>query len=476
MTETLWTAQEAAKATGGAATGDWTATGVSIDTRTLAPGDLFVALRGPSFDGHRFAADALAKGAAAVMLDHVPNDLPADARTLHVEDTQQGLEALGAAGRARTRARVLAITGSVGKTGTKEALRHALGQQGKTHASAASFNNHWGVPLSLARLPQNAAFAVFELGMNHAGEISGLVRQVRPHAALITTVAPAHLGNFDSEEGIADAKAEILEGIVDGGTAVLNRDNRHFARLERAAREQQVSHVATFGQDPEAGVRLLDAEYHADASDAHAIVHGLEVRFRIALPGRHWVLNALGVLAMVQAADADVTRAAESFATLAPAAGRGERRRIQLSDGAFELIDDSYNANPTSMTAAFDVLGRAKLGAQGRRIAALGDMLELGVHSADMHAGLAQPIREAGIDCVFSCGPEMAALDAALPEQLRGGHADDSETLGALVADSVRAGDVVLVKGSAGAKMGKVVAALDALNETGGSQEGGHAS
>ncbi|MDZ7712518.1 MAG: UDP-N-acetylmuramoylalanyl-D-glutamyl-2,6-diaminopimelate--D-alanyl-D-alanine ligase [Rhodovibrio sp.] len=476
MTETLWTAQDAAKATGGAATGDWTATGVSIDTRTLAPGDLFVALRGPSFDGHRFAADALAKGAAAAMIDHAPDDLPADAGTLRVEDTQQGLEALGAAGRARTRARVLAITGSVGKTGTKEALRHALSQQGKTHASAASFNNHWGVPLSLARLPRDAAFAVFELGMNHAGEISGLVRQVRPHAALITTVAPAHLGNFESEEGIADAKAEILEGIVDGGTAVLNRDNRHFARLERAARDQQVSHIATFGQDPEAGVRLLDADCHADASDVHAAVHGLEVRFRIALPGRHWVLNALGVLAMVHAADADVTRAAESFATLSPAAGRGERRRIELPDGPFELIDDSYNANPTSMAAAFDVLGRAKIGAQGRRIAALGDMLELGVHSADMHAGLVQPIRDAGIDRVFTCGPEMAALDAALPEQLRGGHAESSETLGELVAASVRAGDVVLVKGSAGAKMGKVVAALDALNRADGGQEGGHAS
>lgn len=476
MTQTLWTAQDAAKATGGTATGDWSAAGVSIDTRTLQPGDLFVALSGPTFDGHRFAADALARGAAAVMIDHVPDDLPADATTLRVSDTQRGLEALGAAGRARTGARVLAITGSVGKTGTKEALRHALSQQGKTHASAASFNNHWGVPLSLARLPQDAAFAVFELGMNHAGEISGLVRQVRPHAALITTVAPAHLGNFDGEEDIADAKAEILEGIVDGGTAVLNRDNWHFPRLARWAREQQVSHVATFGQDPEAGVRLLDADCHADASDVHAAVHGQEVRFRIALPGRHWVINALGVLGMVHAADADVVQAAQSLATLAPAAGRGERRRIQLTDGTLELIDDSYNANPTSMAAAFDVLGRAKLGAQGRRIAALGDMLELGVHSADLHAGLVQPIQEAGIHCVFTCGAEMAALDAALPQQLRGGHAGDSATLGALVADSVQAGDVVLVKGSAGAKMGKVVAALDALDRSASSQEGGHAS
>ncbi|MBK1666815.1 hypothetical protein CKO28_02000 [Rhodovibrio sodomensis] len=481
MTETLWTAQDAAKATGGTATGDWTAAGVSIDTRTLEAGDLFVALRGPSFDGHRFAADALAKGAAAVMTDQLPDDLPADAATLRVGDTQQGLEALGAAGRARTRAKVLAITGSVGKTGTKEALRHALGQQGKTHASVASFNNHWGVPLSLARLPQNAAFAVFELGMNHPGEIAGLVRQVRPHAALITTIAPAHLGNFESEEGIADAKAEILEGIVDGGTVVLNRDNQHFDRLAHAAREQEISHIATFGEHPEAGVRLLDADCHAHASDVHAVVHGLEVSFRIALPGRHWVVNALGVLAMTHAADADVTRAAESFASLAPAAGRGVRREIQLADGTFELIDDSYNANPTSMAAAFDVLGRAALGAQGRRIAALGDMLELGLHSADMHAGLVQPIQQAGIDRVFTCGAEMAALNAALPEPLRGGHAADSATLGELVAGSVQTGDVVLVKGSAGARMGKVVAALDALDRAGShgarsGQEGGHAA
>ena len=478
MTEPLWTARDAVTATGGTATGDWSATGVSIDTRTLAPGDLFVALRGPSFDGHRFAADALSKGAAAVMIDHVPDDLPTNAATLRVEDTQQGLEALGAAGRARTRARVLAITGSVGKTGTKDALRHALDRQGKTHASAASLNNHWGVPLSLARMPRDAAYAVFELGMNHAGEISGLVRQVRPHAALITTIAPAHLGNFDTEEDIADAKAEILEGIVDGGTAVLNRDNRHFARLARAARDQRVGHIATFGQDPEAGVRLLDADCHADASDVHALVHGLEIAFRIALPGRHWVVNALSVLAMVHAADADVAQAADSLAGLAPAAGRGARRAIRLADGTFELIDDSYNANPTSMAAAFDVLGRAALGADGRRIAALGDMLELGVHSADMHARLAEPIRQAGIDQVFTCGPEMAVLYAALPEQLRGGHAAASRPLAELVATSVRAGDVVLVKGSAGARMGQIVAALNALGRADGNsgQGGGHAA
>ncbi|MBK1696496.1 UDP-N-acetylmuramoylalanyl-D-glutamyl-2,6-diaminopimelate--D-alanyl-D-alanine ligase [Rhodovibrio salinarum] len=476
MTEPLWTAQNAAKATRGTATGDWHATGMSIDTRTIQPGDLFVALRGPSFDGHRFAADALSKGAAAVMIDHVPDNLPADAKTLRVTDTQAGLEALGAAGRARARAKVLAITGSVGKTGTKEALRHALSTQGKTHASSASFNNHWGVPLSLARLPQDAAYAVFELGMNHPGEIGALVRQVRPHAALITTVVAAHLGNFDSEEAIADAKAEILEGLLNGGTAVLNRDNVHFARLERAAREQQISHVATFGEAGEADVRLLSADCHANASDVHAVVHGLELHFRVALPGRHWVTNTLGVLAMVHAVDGDVRQAADSFATLTSATGRGARRHIQLAAGTFELIDDSYNANPTSMAAAFDVLGRAELGPDGRRIAALGDMLELGLHSAELHAGLAAPIEQAGIHLVFTCGAEMAALEAALPAPLCGGHAEDSEALGALVAANVRAGDVVLVKGSAGAKMGRVIRALDALDQTNGSQEGSHAS
>ncbi len=444
MTQTLWTSRDAARATGGRVTAPWSATGVSIDSRTLEPGDLFVALRGPNFDGHRFAGDALAKGAAGVLVDHLPDEL--EGRTvpaLVVDDTQAALEALGRAGRARTAARVLAITGSVGKTGTKEALRQCLGTQGKTHASVGSFNNHWGVPLSLARLPADAAYAIFELGMNHPGEIRALVAQVRPDAALITTIAPAHLGNFNSVDEIADAKAEILEGIVPGGVAVLNRDNPFFDRLNVAAEAAGVRRVIAFGEADGAQVRLLGCDLYAACSAVQADVRGKALDYCLALPGRHWVMNSLAVLAMVSAAGADVVRAAEEFARLRPAAGRGERHLIRTADGAIEVIDDSYNANPTSMRAAIDVLARAKRGGNRRRLAVLGDMLELGEHAARMHADLTAPLAEADVDLAFTCGPEMAALDAALPAERNGGHADDSEAVARLVAAAVRPGDTV---------------------------------
>lgn len=450
----LWIAAEAAAATAGEAHGAWTATGVGLDSRTIAGGELFVALHG-SRDGHDFVPAALRAGAAAAMVDRVPEEGWRRWPLLVVADTQAGLEALGRAGRARAAARVAAVTGSVGKTGTKEALRHVLARQGATHASAASHNNHWGVPLSLARMPPDAAYAVLELGMNHAGEIAALTRQARPHVALITLIAPAHLGHFRSIEAIADAKAEIFEGLAQDGTAVLNRDDEQYPRLRFRA-ERHAATVLTFGAHSDADWRLVDACTDADGSDVVALRGGVRHAFRVGIPGRHWVQNSLGVLAAVEALGADPAAAADALASLQPPAGRGMKRRIELPGGEALLLDESYNANPASMRAALDVLGQMP----GRRIAVLGDMLELGERGPELHAGLAEPVVSAGVACLFSCGPLMAALQAALPAAVRGVHAADSASLVDELVHELRPGDAVLVKGSLGSRMGLIVDAL----------------
>lgn len=458
----LWTAQEAAQATGGGTAGDWVATGVAIDSRTVEAGDLFIALEGPSFDGHDFIADAFAKGAVAAMT-HRAEETPAGGALLRVDDTLAALAKLGAAARARTHAKVIGVTGSVGKTSTKEALARCLRAQAPTGASAASFNNHWGLPLSLARLPRDAAYGVFEVGMNHPGEIRALTRLLRPDVALITNVEAVHIGNFGSVERIADAKAEIFEGMTRDGVAVLNRDNAHFARLARAAKAAGVGRIVGFGRDPEADARLIDWGPHATDSEITAEVFGARLTYRVSLPGAHWVSNSLAILATAGAAGADLPAAAAELARLDPLKGRGERHEIVLDDGAFLLIDDAYNANPTSMRAAFEVVARTQPGAGGRRVAVLGDMLELGTQSAQMHRDLANPLESAGFDLVFTCGPAMKALQGALAPGLRGGHAADSRALAAIVVRSIRPGDVVMVKGSLGSRMAAVVDALKAL-------------
>lgn len=461
--EHLWTAESAAAATGGRASGAWQARDVSIDSRSLRPGDLFVALEGPNFDGHRFVADALAKGAAAVVVERLPEDAPRRAPALVVDDTLAALEALGRAGRARSRARVVAVTGSVGKTGTKEALRHGLAVSGRTHASPGSFNNHWGVPLSLARLPVQAEYAVFELGMNHPGEIAHLTAMVRPDVALITAITAAHTAFFDSLAEIADAKAEIFQGVPAGGVAVLPRDDAHFERLADAAGHAGVERILGFGRHVLADARLLDCALEATCSTVTAQVRGHTYDYRLSLPGEHWVMNSLAVLACVSAAGGDVGLAAGAMANLAPVPGRGARHRVRLPAGAFELIDDSYNASPGSMRAAIDVLARAR-GEGGRLIAVLGDMLELGAGSPAHHRALAPVLTEAGVDLVFTCGDAMAGLDGALPAAVRGGHAATADALAELVAAALRPGDTVLVKGSAGVKTGRIVQALLALD------------
>jgi UDP-N-acetylmuramoyl-tripeptide--D-alanyl-D-alanine ligase len=463
--EVLWSAEEARQATGGRNTRDWQATGVSIDSRSLAPGDLFVALKGPSFDGHDFAGKAIKAGAAASMVHRRADGIDESMPLLIVDDTFAALWRLGTAARARSTARLIAVTGSVGKTGTKEALRLCLSPQGLTSASIGSFNNHWGVPLSLARMERDAVYGIFELGMNHPGEIRELTTLVRPQVAIITNIEPAHIGNFSSISEIADAKAEIFEGMDANGTAVLNRDNALFHHLCARAEDAGVSRILSFGRHKEADARLLDCSLHATCSAVSASIRGREIDYCLAMPGAHWVMNSLAVLAAVSAAGADVVKAAAQFANLKPLKGRGERHTVETPEGAFHLIDDSYNANPTSMRAAFEVLGRASLGKGGRRIAVLGDMLELGTQAQEMHASLAAPLQAAGIDLAFTCGTGMAALRDALPEALRGAHAAESKTLAAEICDAVRPGDSLLVKGSLGSRMAVVVEALIGLGK-----------
>jgi len=455
VSEALWTAAELAAATGGRASGDWSVMGVAIDSRTVQSSALFVALRGPRHDGHDFVAAALAKGAAA-LVDRIPADIPANARMILVEDTMAALTALGRAARARSRAKHAAITGSVGKTGTKEALRLALECQAPTHASAASFNNHWGVPLSLARQPRATVYGIYELGMNAPGEIAALTRLVRPQVTMITAIAPAHLGFFPSVEAIAAAKGEIFEGLEPGGAAVLDLDNSYTPRLIEIAKAAGCERVIGFGGVAGAAVRLVDARLDASGSDVTVGLAGTELRFRIGAPGRHWVSNSLGVLACVLALGAEPAAAARALAEFRPPKGRGQRHRLARAGGAITLIDESYNANPASMRAALALLETAP----GRRLAALGDMLELGEQGPALHAALAEPVAAAGVDRVYTVGALMRHLHDALAPAVRGSHAESATALLPILDAELQPGDTLLVKGSLGIGMGRLVEAL----------------
>jgi UDP-N-acetylmuramoyl-tripeptide--D-alanyl-D-alanine ligase len=455
----LWAAADAATATGGSNTAPWAATGVSIDTRSLAVGDLFVALRGPNHDGHDFVGTALLRGASAAVVDREIPDLPTAAPLLRVSDTLAALGALGAVARNRSRARIIAVTGSVGKTGTKEALRLALAPSGSTYASAGGLNNHWGAPLSLARLPPEAAFGVFELGMNHPGEIASLTRLVRPHIAVITNVEPAHLGSFPSVEAIADAKAEIFLGLARGGIAILNRDNPHYARLAPAAMRAGAE-VIGFGTHHEATVRLVDCVLDSRGSTVEAALPDLVLRFRLPVPGRHWVVNALAALAAVQAAGADVRRGADALAGFEALPGRGRRCEIAWRDGTLTLIDESYNASPAAMRAALAVLAVTEPATGARRVAVLGDMLELGDAAERLHRELADPLVAAKVDRVFLVGEAMVALHHALPEGKRGGLWQSADEAIPALLHFLEPGDVVTIKGSRGVRVSRIVERL----------------
>ena len=450
----LWTSAELRAATSGALAAECAVKGVSIDSRSIAPGDIFIALRDQR-DGHDFVADALARGAMAAMVDHAPQGVVDTAKLLMVGDTLAGLTALGAAGRARATARVVGVTGSVGKTTTKEMLRVALGAFGATHASAASHNNHWGVPLTLARLPRDAAFAVIEMGMNNRGEIAPLSRLAQPQIGIITSIGTAHIGLLGSQAAIAVEKGDIIAGIAPGGTAILPADSTFAAELVARARDAGLT-VLTHGEAAGVDARLLSYQASPGGGMAEIALAGQHIALRLTTPGRHVALNACAVLAAVQALGLSPEKGAEALASFTAGAGRGALRRIRVAGGEALLIDDSYNASVASVRA-----GLAVLAAQPakRRIFAFGDMLELGAEGPAQHAALA-PDAAQNSDLVFCCGPLSKNLFDALPAHQRGGHFPDSAALAPALRAALQPGDAVLVKGSLGSRMSLVIAAL----------------
>ncbi|WP_210209537.1 UDP-N-acetylmuramoylalanyl-D-glutamyl-2,6-diaminopimelate--D-alanyl-D-alanine ligase [Pseudolabrys sp. GY_H] len=459
----LWTLADMAKAMRADIVGapDADIAGISIDTRTIEKGEAFFALTDVR-DGHDFVEAALNAGASVAVVARNKRDrFAADARLLLVDDVLDGLRDLARASRARLNAKVIAVTGSVGKTGTKEALRLALSADGETHASVASYNNHWGVPLSLARCPADVKYAVFEIGMNHAGEITPLTKLVRPHVAIVTTVEPVHLEYFGSVEKIADAKAEIFLGLEPDGAAVINRDNSQYERLAAAATAAGVKNIVRFGEHESCEARLIRFVLRADTSCVHADILGHEAHYKLGAPGKHLVRNSLAVLAAVSLAGADLALAALALGKLRAPVGRGARIVLHPSGGSALLIDESYNANPASMAAAIALLGQAETGARGRRIAVLGDMLELGGDAENLHRALAAELAAAKVDLVFCSGPLMHSLFQALPSGRRGGYAGVAAELEPAVIDAIRPGDAVMVKGSFGSKMAPIVKALE---------------
>ena len=459
----LWTTQELLAATGGALDGKvrGAMNGVSIDSRSVSVGDIFVAIKGDAMDGHDFVVKALQSGAGVAMVSRVTDEMRSAGAILQVvEDPLRGLENMGRAAREWSNGQIIAVTGSVGKTSTKEMLHVALSASGLTHASAASFNNHWGVPLTLSRMPRNAAYGVFEIGMNHSGEITPLVQLVRPHIAIVTIVAASHLGNFNSLDEIALAKAEIFAGLEKGGTAIINRDSEYFDLLSAAAKAGGAKSIIGFGKHAEASVRLERVALHPACCCITADVMGEKVTYKLGMPGEHMALNSLAVLAAVKASGADLARAMLALADAAPAKGRGVQEHLSVPGGELLLIDESYNANPTSMGAALALLAQAKLGKNGRRIAVLGDMLELGKFGKQLHADLAKPIDLYGVDVLYAAGPLMQNLWNAVPAARQGAYAATSAELSLQLLPSLQAGDAVMIKGSLGSKMGLIVEAL----------------
>jgi len=453
----LWTSEALAEATGGAASSRFEVNGVAFDSREVTPGDLFVALKGEHADGHDFIPKALAAGAGGLLVDHEVNG-----PYVKVGDTTRGLDNLGIASRKRTEARIIGVTGSAGKTGTKEALFRAFERMsfGAAHRSLKSYNNHVGVPLSLARMPAETRYGVFEMGMNHEGELRALTRMVRPHIAIVTTIAPAHIEYFGSEERIADAKAEIFEGLTDDGVAIIPYDSPHAARLYNVA-ARHAARVVTFGARDGADVQVID-EVAAERGGTlvTAQLRSARLSFTVAMPGRHWVSNALAVLAAVEAAGGDLAQAGLALAEMAELPGRGARRRLRTADGGEALlIDEAYNANPASMAATLHQLGEERA---GRRIAVLGAMKELGNLSDSLHAGLAGAIKDADVGLAVLVGDEMAPLADALAGDVPVERAKDVSEVLELVPDRLADGDVILVKGSNSVGLSKLVDKLAA--------------
>lgn len=453
----LWTGEAIAEATGGALSAPFAVSGVAFDSREVTPGDLFVAMRGEAADGHDYAARAHSAGAAGMIVER-----PVEGPHVLVPDSLEGLVALGRASRARTHAKIIGVTGSAGKTGTKEALFHAFDRMsfGAAHRSLKSYNNHVGVPLSLARMPAETRYGIFEMGMNHEGELRALTALVRPHVAVVTTIAPAHIEYFGTETKIAEAKAEIFEGLVEGGTAIIPYDSPHRDLLIKAA-EPYAAHIVTFGFGKGADVRAIEAVPSEHGSTlVSAQLPGVHLSYTLSMPGRHWIANSLAVLATVQAAGGDLAVAGLALARLPGMPGRGERRRIRTADGGEALlIDEAYNANPASMAATLTQLGEEN---GRRRIAILGAMKELGAQSAAMHAGLADPVLAADVDQLLLVGEEMTPLAKALKGRVDVELAATATEAIARVATMLKDGDVVLVKGSNSVGLSRLVTTLSA--------------
>lgn len=453
MATPLWTAKEIIKATGGQCPqADWICQGVNIDNRVVEKDDLFIAIVGPNNDGHNYVKAALDAGASAALVSHIPDGLNSD-RLVVVDDTQTAMEALGQAARTRTEAKIIAVTGSVGKTGTKEALAHLLSRQGRTHYSVGSFNNHWGVPLSLCRMPADSEYGIFELGMNHAGELGPLSKMVRPDVAIITIIAPAHMEFFESTDDVARAKAEIFEGVKEKGVVLLNADDSHLPLLKDLAEKRGDLEIRYFGESDLAHIRLNNAQLMPESSIIDATIFDQNLQLTIPLAGRHWVQNALAVLGGLTLLGGDIKKASADFADLAAPSGRGALIDLESPSGRYVVIDESYNASPVAMEAAFKVLAGKKVEGMGRKIAVLGDMRELGEKSPEIHRNLASGLLASGVDMVYASGPNMQHLYDALPLPKKASFADKSEALVGPLVQDVRADDIVLIKGSLGSNM-----------------------
>jgi len=460
----LWTSKEIAKACQGTISGNWDVDGICIDSRTVASGDLFIALKGPKYDGHDFFVEAIESGASAAMVTHIPKSAEQSVNNeqlVIVEDTFKGLATLANAGRNRTEAQVCAVTGSVGKTTTKEAIALTLGRQGFLHSTVGNLNNHVGAPLSVARMPKNAEFGIFELGMSHAGELAPLSRIVRPHVAVITAVEAVHMEFFESVADIANAKAEIFAGLQYNGTAILPADSPHYERLTEAAQASGARTVVSFGSHKRASYRLTEWSITETGTHVSADIDGRHIAYEIGLRGEHMALNSLAVLAAAKALGGNTDKAADDLSHMTPLKGRGCVNQVNLHTGSFLLIDESYNASPISVIALVKTLSATPR--TGRLILALGDMLELGQNAKTLHADLAVPIESGSVDLVFTTGPNMAHLNRVLSSNVEKHHAANSEALADLIISVVRAGDIVAVKGSLGSCMNVVVNALNAL-------------
>lgn len=462
MTTPLWTSEEILNATGGTCSGNFAAHSVGIDTRTLAKGGLFVALQGEKVDGHAYVAQAIANGAAAALVSRLVEGVP-KAQQILVHDTEEALQQLGIAARARSTAKFIGITGSVGKTGCKEMVKAALTVCGRTHGTEGNYNNHLGVPITLCNLPRDTEYAVMEMGMNHAGEIRRMTHWVKPHVSIITTVDAVHIEFFESVEGIADAKSEIFEGMGGKGIGLLNMDNPYFAQCRARAEAQGLDRILSFGTGAEAVCRMVQYRIEDVYSVVDASIAGTEMQYRIGTIGKHWALMSVAVLGIVDALGADIAKAASALQYFTEPKGRGQIRKLAVKGGHLRLIDDCYNASPVSMAGAFEKVASLRDASPEpcRTVVVLGDMLELGEHARDMHIGLIPSLINNQMDLVFAAGSFMQQMYEQLPEAMRGAYALSSRELAPQVVSSLRHRDLVLVKGSHGSHMEVVVSAIE---------------